>query len=66
MDRENNIEARKYNLISQITSFENEKLLEKIEDFFYLIKQQSKFDSRFNDHEAGSDGPNNLFIEQLF
>jgi len=64
MDKDNNIEARKYNLITQITSFENEILLQKIEDFFYLIKQQSKFDPSYNQHD--NEGQNNLFIEQLF
>ncbi len=49
MDNSISIEQRKYNLINQITNFQNEKVIEKLEDFFYLIRQQAKFDARFTE-----------------
>lgn len=64
MNKEISLENRKYNLISQITNFDNEKIIQKIEDFIYLIKLQKMYDENLNNKEDNN--PDNLFIEHQF
>jgi len=66
MDKKFSLDSRKYNIISQITSFENEKVIEKIEDFLCLIKLQSKYDKNLDFSDERTEYPKNIFIEHNF
>ncbi len=63
MEREISLESRKYNIISQITNFENENIIQKIEDFLYLINLQKLYDSKLLNPDNDDDFPTNMFIE---
>jgi hypothetical protein len=63
MEREISLESRKYNIITQITNFENENIIEKIEDFLYLLNLQKLYDNRLYNSGNDDDSPSNLFIE---
>lgn len=63
MENEISLESRKYNIISQITNFENEKIIQKIEDFLYLLNLQKLYDTNLYNSENEDDTPDNLFIE---
>jgi len=65
-EREISLESRKYSIISQITDFENEKVIQRIEDFLYLISLQTKYDKKLHVLDNDLDLPKNIFIEQNF